>query len=347
MSQWRSLLLAVVVLSAANVRCTTGAPPPERPLPERLSETGLFVRGTEVVAADVLSYSPQYPLWSDGATKRRFIQLPKGASIDASDPNAWVFPVGTRFWKEFSFGERLETRTIERLRDGRFRYATYVWDAKLGDAILARERGSQVRGHDIPSRDDCRACHEGRRSPILGFGALQLSSDRDPEAPHGESSSPGALDLAELVRRGLVVGLPKAVTSRPPRIAAASPRARAAIGYLFGNCGHCHNHDGPLASLGLDLDSSVLDADGEARIAWGTMGHSSRYRVAGADAHLRIDAGRPDRSVLALRMRATDRASRMPPLGSRVVDDEAVRLVDDWIARSNSPIAHSNQGPRP
>ena len=47
--------------------------------------------------------------------KRRWISLPPGSAIDASDPDAWAFPVGTRLWKEFSFGgQRVETRYMER-----------------------------------------------------------------------------------------------------------------------------------------------------------------------------------------------------------------------------------------
>ena len=77
----------------------------------RLADTGLYQDASaERVAADVLAYTPQYPLWSDGATKRRWIRLPPGAAIDASDPDAWVFPIGTQIWKEFSFGGRVETR---------------------------------------------------------------------------------------------------------------------------------------------------------------------------------------------------------------------------------------------
>src|SRR5512138_3923951 len=96
------------------------------PLPEHLRDTGLYARGsTEEIAAGVLPFSPQYPLWSDGAEKRRWIRLPPGTCIDARAPDRWVFPVGTRLWKEFSLGRRLETRMLERTRDG-WRFATYV-----------------------------------------------------------------------------------------------------------------------------------------------------------------------------------------------------------------------------
>ena len=89
------------------------------PLPEHLRDTGLYARGRgEQIAADVLPFSPQYPLWSDGAEKRRWIRLPPGTRIDAHDADRWVFPVGTRLWKEFSLGRRLETRMLERTRSG-------------------------------------------------------------------------------------------------------------------------------------------------------------------------------------------------------------------------------------
>src|SRR5262245_53059119 len=52
------------------------------PLPRLLSETGYRAPST-------LEYAPQYPLWSDGASKRRFVSIPEGEAIDASDPDAW------------------------------------------------------------------------------------------------------------------------------------------------------------------------------------------------------------------------------------------------------------------
>lgn len=111
-------------------------------LPGYLSDTGLYAPGsTTVVRAENLPFSPQYPLWSDGAIKRRWLYLPAGATIDASNPDTWVFPPGTRLWKEFAHGRPVETRFIERLRDGSWRYASYVWNADGSDAVLAPADG--------------------------------------------------------------------------------------------------------------------------------------------------------------------------------------------------------------
>ena len=54
--------------------------------------------------------APTEALWSDGAVKRRFIYLPPGTTIDTTNMDEWVFPVGTKFWKEFSVdGRKLRT----------------------------------------------------------------------------------------------------------------------------------------------------------------------------------------------------------------------------------------------
>ena len=319
----------------------SSAPLSSGPCPGRLSETGLYVPGsTSQIAPGVLAYAPQYPLWSDGATKRRWVRLPPGTRIDASNPDEWQFPIGTRFWKEFSFGERTETRYLERVDDGSFRYASYVWDASGHDALLAPSAGlpatREIRPgvqHDVPSEGDCRACHEGRRSPVLGFGALQLSPDRDPLAPHREWPPSDGLDLAELVKRDLLYGLPASALTRPPRIVAPSGAARASAGYLFGNCAHCHNGSGPLASLGLDFDQSVQDdAQGYERMRGNVLGRPSRYRIPGEAQSVRVRANRPAQSALWFRMQSRFAAAQMPPLGTKLVDAQALTLIERWIA---------------
>ena len=188
---WRLAgLAALLALSAFAVR----AAPPDPPA--RLADTGLYADfATLAVDPKNLAFAPQYPLWTDGATKRRWISLPAGTAIDASDPDAWVFPVGTRFWKEFSFaGRRVETRMIERVPDGSWRYAAYAWSADGREATLVPATGQRGafafgngRSHTIPAVSDCKVCHEARRTPVLGFGLLQLSSDRDPAAPPSRS----------------------------------------------------------------------------------------------------------------------------------------------------------------
>ena len=344
-----ALALAAVVPFAVHSRAPTpvSAPPaaaaprpgasartpaPVGPLPQLLSQTGFG-------DASNLAYSPQYPLWSDGAEKRRFVSIPAGETIDAQDPDDWQFPSGTRFWKEFSFGERVETRYLEKLPDGSFRFASYVWEPALGDSVLVPEGGlrnaralGQGVAHDIPSRSDCLACHEGRPSLVLGFNALQLSPDRDPLAAHGEPLPPAAINLRELIERGLLENFPSELLQPAPRIAATSPTARAAQGYLFGNCSGCHNQRGPLSALGLDFDQPVRSPGGALS---SSVAVPSNFLIPGAKSSLRIAPGQPQKSVAWFRMSVRGGA-QMPPLGTKLVDHAGTDLVARFIARDVS-----------
>jgi mono/diheme cytochrome c family protein len=308
-------------------------------LPPRLQDTGLYSDWqTKTIAPRNLAYSPQYPLWSDGAGKTRWISIPRGKWIDASNPDRWIFPVGTRFWKEFEFNRhRVETRFIERTAQG-WQFATYQWNADESDAPLAPQfgvaRSAEIRPgirHSIPSRTDCLACHAASEARILGINALQLSTDRDPNAPHAEPLPDGGVDLQTLVERGLVRGVPSRYQRVPPRIDAATPTARAALGYLNTNCGICHTSRGQLASLGFSLRYSLgsrLNTPPAAVLT--ALGRPSHFRVPGAS--VRLSPGNPDASVLVARISSRNPVTQMPPLGTHIVDDDAVRLIRKWIS---------------
>jgi hypothetical protein len=303
------------------------AGPARADAPGALHETGLYRDATTEITPEIVAFSPQYPLWSDGAGKRRWIALPAGTSVDAAGAD-WRFPVGTRLWKEFSVGgRRVETRFIQ-LRPEGWTFTSYVWNDAGTGATRAPAAGASraLPGgrYQIPGEADCRACHEGRATPVLGFSLLQLSGDRDPGAPHAE---PGGPDLRELVSRGLLRGLPGQALSRPPRIA-GTPVARAALGYLAANCGHCHNQAGPLAGLEMTLDAG----EGTGAVMTSTVGRPSRFLPPGTTGDpLRVAPGRPDLSVVATRMRSLDPLVRMPPLGSASVDQQGLALIERWI----------------
>jgi hypothetical protein len=279
---------------------------------------------TRFDAASALSFSPQYPLWSDGADKQRWLQLPPGTSIDARDPDAWVFPVGTRLWKQFSHAARpIETRVVERRADG-WHYATYVWRADGSDADLAPARGIAALPvmaapggrYAVPGRGDCVACHGGASVPVLGLSTLQLSP----------------ADLRALVERGLVRGLPRRLIDEPPRIAARSALEAAALGYLHGNCAHCHHPNAGRVPVGLTLLQRTADPERSAAQTLRSMLDApSRYQPRDADAARAVVPGDARSSVLLQRMRARDGRAQMPPLGTDHPDGAALDLLTRWI----------------
>jgi len=347
----RAPAVTLVVLSVAAAYATSrralpvrAADEPQPPL--RLSETGLYAAGRPgVVDARNRAFAPQYPLWTDGASKRRWVQLPPGATIDATSDHAWEFPVGTRLWKEFSFGGRkVETRLLWKVTSEQWITAAYVWNEEQTDAVLAPEQGvagvaevAPGRRHSIPARADCAACHGSPARP-LGFGPLQLSTDRDPNAIHGEPLAPGMMTLATLVGEGLLAPARRDLVSSPPRIRTGNPRTRSVLGYLAANCGACHNRGGEITANLPSLASEDVMADGDAA-ARSLVERATRWQVPGAPdgMSVAVHPAAPDESALLARMRSRRPSSQMPPLGTVVRDQEAVDAIVAWIQADLTP----------
>jgi hypothetical protein len=337
-----------VLLSALAVGMLAGVPlsarlagvssePAERTLsdgslPERLRDTGIDELGR--------SFSPQYPLWSDGAVKRRWMHLPDGTTIDARDAANWDFPVGTRFWKEFSFnGRKAETRLLWKASRERWVSVSYVWNDAGTDAVLAPKEGvitsvevAPGRRHIIPSRDECLMCHGTRRTGPLGFNALQLSTDRDPNAIHGEPLTNGMMTLRTLVEERRLTPDRRDLVMEPPRIRASDVTTRAVLGYLAANCGPCHNRNGEIATLGPSWQhSDIMDGDAVAR---SMLDQPTLWQVPGVPegASVLVSSHAPENSAMLVRMRTRRPSSQMPPLGSALRDDRALAVMARWIA---------------
>ena len=332
----RVLMGAAVVWAAAFAASDTTT------VPQRLADTGLYDAGVSgAIDPRNRSFSPQYPLWTDGMSKRRWIYLPPGGSIDGRDEDAWVLPVGTKLWKEFSFnGRRVETRMLWKVADDRWELATYAWNEDGTDATLAPADGipgvvevAPGRRHTIPSRADCAACHGTKRSGPLGFNALQLSPDRDPNAINGEPLKEGMLTLKELVDERLLTGGRADLVTNAPRIRTAAPETRAVLGYLSTNCGVCHNGNGEIAAMGPTIRTRDLLTDGDA-VARSLAGHRTKWQLPGAEdgTTVLVTPGAPDLSAIIARMRSRSPSSQMPPLGTVVRDQQAVDAVTRWVA---------------
>lgn len=342
--------IVATALFLAIVRTTTAAETEATApvAPRFLSQTGLYSDpAAQKVDARNRRFSPQYPLWSDGATKRRWVRLPAGSKIDVSELDRWELPVGTKFWKEFSFnGKKVETRFLWRVGKERWVFASYVWNAKQSDAELASEKGIaniadiiDGKQHSIPSVGECRSCHDSNRTETLGFSALQLSTDRDPNALHAEPLDNEMLTLKTLVEEDLITPRRADVIATPPRIQAASPITRTALGYLSSNCGSCHNNAGSIASLGLNLKYTLSPAGSREPGAdpcvaplLTTINQRGHWVVPEAPEESRlINPGHPESSALIRRVKSRRPISQMPSIGTVIADTEAVTLLTSWV----------------
>jgi hypothetical protein len=304
-------------------------------LPTDLRCTGLYSNfGTKQLSPEAREFSPGLSLWSDGASKRRFLSLPPGSQIDTSNMDEWVFPVGTKVWKEFARdGKTIETRLFAKEAPGRWIYTTYVWDK---DATRATRLDTGLEGalgtYEIPSKLHCSQCHNGHADRLLGLEAISL----------GLPAAQG-VTLTTLTSEGRLSVPPKATSLTLP----GDEKEQRALGYLHVNCGitcHSPNGAGTASFTGMLLRLSakaLLDPDGGAALATETDAYKTTIKMPLASAQFvddpryvgfqRIAPGDPDKSLLLAAISARGK-NQMPPIVSHEVDTAGVQTLREWIA---------------
>lgn len=309
------------------------------PMPPSLADTGLCANAecTQFMP-DVIEYAPQYQLYSDGATKRRWISLPPGTTINTSNMDHWIFPVGTKLWKEFTRdGIRVETRFITKLiaddtAPMAWSYVSYQWNTTQDATTLvppsSGAQNANGTNHDIPSRAQCRRCHEGVPGRVLGFNAMSL----DYAAPAG------VMDLDDAIAANLLSAAPPGAAS-PHYPLPGTAVDQAAFGYLHGNCGGCHNPTSPThdtVPLDLRLDTTKLATVGVVPAYVTSVDVNGTVSAGGTGNQLLgkiVKPGDPDNSVMIIRMTATTSPPRMPEIGIETVDPDGQTAVRAWISQ--------------
>jgi parallel beta-helix repeat protein len=325
-----------------------------RSLPKKLSEFGLFEGplAEHRPAPGVVLYDLNTPLFSDYADKRRFIKLPPGKSIEYREQGPLAFPVGTIISKTFSYphdasdpsqGEQILETRIELFNADGWYGVTYVWNDEQTEAELALG-GSEVGvtwkmadgkeqhvDYVIPNANQCLNCHSQDKK-FLPIGPTARNLNRPAPAGDAErdaADEAGENQLAMLAHAGMLAGMPDAheIPAFPrfddPHSASVDKRARA---WLDVNCAHCHNPAGTARTSGLDLSWDQADPAKlgvwKAPVAAGHGSGGRKYDVV---------PGKPDESILLFRLESDDPSIMMPNVGRRLVPDEAVALVQEWI----------------
>lgn len=291
--------------------------------PERLEDTGLYADfANEVLADGVREYTTEHVLWADGATKRRWIRLPAGAAIDSSDMDYWVYPEGTRVWKEFTRdGVRIETRYLYKLPGGGWYAMAYEWN-QANDATIAVPAGNaDVVGseHDIPSQGDCEKCHDRGGDWLLGFSAIQLD--------HAGAD----VTLDTLVTEALLSDPPAG--SAPYFPIPGDDTTAPALGYLHANCGGCHNPRGDVhdvVPLEFRLEVARLADVSDTPTYQTAVDQDTALTPMGGLSKL-VAPGDPAMSIVHDRMNRRDNR-QMPPLATNDVDAAGLAIVDAWIS---------------
>jgi hypothetical protein len=285
-----------------------------------LSQTGLYSDiVNRTLNQDIIEYQPQFVLWSDSASKNRWLYLPPGTQIDTSNMDYWVYPVGTRAWKEFTRdGVLVETRLLHKYGANQWAMVAYQWNSAGTEAtpVPAGVQNASSTQHDIPSSADCTTCHDKMEDKLLSVSAIQLSH-----------TLPGK-NLMDLAQEGKLTNPPSAPFTLP-----GNATDRAALGYLHANCGLCHNENSFVwALIKMQLWLKVGELDSVANTpTYKTTVNQTLTASNPTPNEYRIVPGNAAASDVHLRMSERGTLIQMPPLGTEVVDDTGLAAVDAWI----------------
>jgi len=300
-------------------------------------------------------YDINTPLFSDYATKYRFVWMAPGTSATYHASEAFEFPAGAIFSKTFAYPDAgrgghqriIETRLLVHANSG-WVGLPYVWNAEQTEATLeiapdpvtvnwTHPSGARYTiDYVIPNTNQCKDCHN-RSKAVVPIGPKARNLNKDFSYVEGRANQ-----LAYWTRIGYLKGAPppenapREAVWDDPSTGAVDARARA---YLDANCGHCHNPEGSANTSGLYL--TALQAD---RMRLGfcklpvSAGHGS------GDLLFDVVQGKPEESILLHRMESTTPKIMMPELGRAVIHQEGVALVREWIASAQGACPVSKRG---
>ena len=315
--------------------------------PALLSQTGVFSNTPSMTpASGLIPYTPNVPLWSDGALKTRFMGVPNnGGGITPDEQIAftptgyWTFPAGTVFVKTFQLNtdtsnsnvlHRLETRLLVRDINGAVYGVTYKWRPDYSDAdlltsslyepITITNSGGILTTQTwyYPSPSDCLSCHTPVANYVLGLNTRQLNGNQ-------AYPSTGVTDnqLRTLNRLGLFnPAFDEAGITNFEKLSALAntgasfeDRARS---YLDANCAQCHQPGGTGITFDARYDTPLTNQN----LIYGALDPDGQAMIVPRDIW---------RSQIHQRMDTTNTTIRMPPLARQLIDTNAVAVLEDWI----------------
>jgi len=308
-----------------------------------ISDYGLFLGKLNEMIPNlrVLPYEPSAALFTDYASKKRFIWMPEGASASIMD-NEWQeldFPDNSILVKNFYYpnsnGEQriVETRLLVKT-NGKWDAYPYIWNEeqtnakyKITGATIPISFDHNGKHYDIdyivPNKNQCKSCHNlDEEFRPIGPKARNMNFEFD----YGNNEVKN--QLAKWQEVGYINNFTssadyQAVPNYKHTNVNLNDRARA---YLDANCAHCHNPRSPGSTSGLTLTYEEQDKN--------KLGYFKTPVAAGVgagDLIVDLHPGKADSSIIVHRMNSNVPGTMMPEIGRTTIDVEGVQLISEWI----------------
>lgn len=287
----------------------------------------------------VLPYDLISPLFSDYASKKRFVWMPKNVKANyVNDYSPLDFPTGSILIKSFYYENVLpnnskkiiETRLMIK-KDEAWIFANYLWNDEQTNAVLTTQGSfanfdwkhngeTKSVAYKVPSFSECFTCHNQNESPFP-IGPKPQNLNRDITYVSGVKNQ-----LDKWVEMGyLSETYPSNIDTTVRWDDALQPLNLRARSYLDINCAHCHadNRYCEYVPIRFDFESTTAPEN---------LGICVNGTFVFDDAMLTIvNPGNPQKSILYNRINTDDPVIRMPLLSRSLIHKEGIQLIEDWI----------------
>ena len=295
--------------------------------PQLLSETGCFSSSTEglKVVESAVSYDVASSLYSDGATKKRWMAIPDETEIQVLDNGDFIYPLGSVLIKEFSLeNKKIETRLLMKNDTDKWAGYTYLWNDEQTEAELL-PAGKTVYTADIeyqvPNRVQCQSCHNNSINGAIGPEYRQLNfehtySDTVTKNQIEYLSAIGFIKESLLEKKDELPALPDYHLSN-------FSNEERVQSFAHSNCSHCHNPSGPARGS--------LDFTWQVKEQWGACDKDPEVSSLGIEDARLIAPGNHEKSIIYRRLNTTE-LYKMPPLGRSTIQHDVTDLFENYIA---------------
>lgn len=319
-----------------------------------------------------LPFELNTPLFTDYASKYRFVFMPEGKNATYSEHEVMNFPTGTVLVKTFALPANtdnrgsneslIETRLLIKRESG-WVALPYYWENENDARILITGYSipSEINhnsntlsfNYGVPKASQCTACHailtDGSTTFLpIGPKARFLNWDID----YGDGNGP-TNQLTKWESAGILTGTPD--TNTIDTAASYSDNLNlstmttnevelTARSYLDINCAHCHRdgltlpegYSGAAGGSGLNIEFNRVMSDHPGK--FGVCKSPLAGGLPSAPGELSthpydVVPGYASVSYLPYRMNTNNSRHRMPELGRAIIHTEGVALINEWINR--------------
>lgn len=291
----------------------------------------------------VLPFEPASVLFTDYASKKRFIWMPDGVSaLYDSDDKIFNYPTGTILIKNIYYDQTLpsnskrliETRLMIK-KNADWIFADYIWndeqteayfdlDGSFVEVDFAYNGEAQNVFYRVPSESECLTCHKSGDTAIpIGPKPQNLNfiinfSD-GPKNQMDKWESFGYLSA----------GRPATISSTIDYNDTSKPLNERFRSYVDINCAHCHNATGHCNYLPILLNYSAT-ADPE-KLGVCVVPNIDISGFVGFPISHIVKPGDPTSSNMYQRIKSLQENIRMPMMGRNLVHKEGAALTEQWI----------------